>query len=70
VDERRRSDYAGRSVAEFAARSREKGLAVTSHRVAIIQVLLASAEHPTAEAIYAAVRRAHPHMQIPNGGIE
>ncbi|HEY5339655.1 MAG TPA: transcriptional repressor [Candidatus Aquilonibacter sp.] len=64
VDERRRSDYAGRRVAEFAARCRESGLAVTPQRLAIIQVLLASAEHPTADAIYAAVRRAHPHMSL------
>lgn len=64
VDERRRTDYAGRRVAEFAARCRESGLAVTPQRLAIIHALLASGEHPTADAVYATVRREHPHMSL------
>jgi Fur family transcriptional regulator, peroxide stress response regulator len=51
VDERQRADYAGRRVAEFAARCRESGLAVTPQRLAIIRALLGSAEHPTADDV-------------------
>ncbi len=64
VDERRRADYAGRRVAEFAARCRESGLAVTPQRLAIIRALLSSGEHPTADAIYARVRAEHPHISL------
>jgi Fur family peroxide stress response transcriptional regulator len=64
VEERRRIDYAGRRVAEFAARCRESGLAVTPQRLATIRALLASAEHPTADAVYATVRREHPHVSL------
>jgi len=64
LDERRRTDYAGRRVAEFAARCRESGLAVTPQRLAIIRALLASAEHPTADAVYETVRREHPHLSL------
>jgi Fur family peroxide stress response transcriptional regulator len=64
VDERRRNDYAGRRVAEFAARCRESGLAVTPQRLAIIRALLGSGDHPTADAVYATVRREHPHLSL------
>jgi Fur family peroxide stress response transcriptional regulator len=64
VDERRRTDYAGRRVAEFAARCRESGLAVTPQRLAIIRALLGSGEHPTADAVCAIVRREHPHVSL------
>ena len=64
VGERKRTGYAGKRVAEFAARCRESGLAVTPQRLAIINALLASADHPTADAIYATVRREHPHMSL------
>src|SRR5271154_3765672 len=64
VDERRRTDYAGRRMAEFAARCREGGLAVTPQRLAIIRALLASADHPRADLIFARVRRQHPHISL------
>ena len=64
VGERRRTDYAGRRVAQFAARCRESGLAVTPQRLAIIRALLSSAEHPTADAVYSTVRREHPHLSL------
>lgn len=64
VGERRRADYAGRRVAEFATRCRENGLAVTPQRLAIIRALLSSAEHPTADAVFATVRREHPHVSL------
>jgi len=64
VPERGRSDYADRRVANFAARCHASGLAVTPQRLAIINALLASAEHPTADAVYATVRREHPHLSL------
>jgi Fur family peroxide stress response transcriptional regulator len=64
VNEGRRAPYAARRLAEFAARCREGGLAVTPQRLAIIKALLASAEHPRADAIFAKVRRQHPTMSL------
>ncbi len=64
VNDKRRIGYAKQRVSEFAARCREGGLAVTPQRTAIIEVLLASTDHPTAEHIYAAVRRRYPHISL------
>jgi Fur family peroxide stress response transcriptional regulator len=64
VSEGRRSGYAGRRLKEFAARCRRGGLAVTPQRLAIIEALLESAEHPRADEIYASVRRRHPHISL------
>src|SRR5487761_1759298 len=64
VSEGRRAGYAARRLEEFAARSRRGGLAVTPQRLAIIQALLESGEHPRADAIYAEVRRLHPHISL------
>jgi Fur family transcriptional regulator, peroxide stress response regulator len=62
VGERDRRAYAERRLRAFAERCREAGLAVTPQRLAIIRVLLSSAEHPSADAVYAMVRREHPHI--------
>ncbi len=64
VSEGRRAGYAARRLAEFAERCRSGGLAVTPQRLAIIKVLLTSAEHPRADAIYARVRKEHPHISL------
>jgi Fur family peroxide stress response transcriptional regulator len=64
VNERRRGPYAARRLAEFAARCRAGGLAVTPQRLAIIQALLGSADHPRADAIFSAVRMQHPHISL------
>lgn len=64
VNERRRAPYAARRLSEFAARCRKGGLAVTPQRLAIIKVLLTSAEHPRADAIFAAVRAEHPTISL------
>jgi Fur family transcriptional regulator, peroxide stress response regulator len=64
VNEERRAGYAEGRLAEFAARCRNGGLAVTPQRLAIIRALLASAEHPRADAIFAAVRREHPYISL------
>src|SRR5258708_3960534 len=62
VDEQLRNDDAERRLASFADRCRESGLAVTPQRLAIIRTLLSSAEHPSADSVFAAVRREHPHI--------
>jgi Fur family peroxide stress response transcriptional regulator len=62
-DSRRAGCNAGR-MAEFAERCHRGGLAVTRQRLAIIRALLAADDHPRAEAIYAAVRREHPHISL------
>lgn len=64
VSDRRRSAYARQRLDEFAARCRAGGLAVTPQRLAIIEVLLASTDHPRAERIFAEVRRRHPHISL------
>src|SRR3984957_18317675 len=64
VNEGRRAGYAAGRLAEFAARCRKGGLAVTPQRLAIIKALLTSAEHPRADAVYEIVRREHPHISL------
>ena len=64
VNEGRRAGYAASRLAEFAARCRKAGLAVTPQRLAIIKALLNSAEHPRADAVYEVVRREHPHISL------
>jgi Fur family transcriptional regulator, peroxide stress response regulator len=64
VNEGRRAGYAAQRLSEFAERCRNGGLAVTPQRLAIIRVLLASGDHPRADAIYAEVRREHPHISL------
>jgi len=64
VSAARRTRYTARRLAEFATRCRKGGLAVTPQRLAIINALLASAEHPRADAIYAEVRKGHPHISL------
>jgi Fur family transcriptional regulator, peroxide stress response regulator len=64
VNEGRRVRYAAGRLAEFATRCRKGGLAVTPQRLAIIRALLASAEHPRADAIFAEVRREHPYISL------
>jgi Fur family peroxide stress response transcriptional regulator len=64
VNERRRGPYAAKRLSGFAARCRRGGLAVTPQRLAIIEALLGSGEHPRADAIFAAVRMQHPHISL------
>jgi Fur family peroxide stress response transcriptional regulator len=64
VTDARRADYNAARLAEFAERCHRDGLAVTPQRLAIIRALLASTDHPRAEAIYSAVRREHPHISL------
>jgi Fur family peroxide stress response transcriptional regulator len=64
VDDRQGIGYAEGRVAEFVAHCRANGLAVTPQRLAIINALLSSHEHPTADAVFAKVRREHPHISL------
>jgi Fe2+ or Zn2+ uptake regulation protein len=50
--------------AEFAARCKASGLAVTPQRLAIIETLMQADDHPRAEEIFARVRRRHPHISL------
>ena len=64
VSDGRRTVYARQRLAEFAQRCRQGGLAVTPQRLAIIDALLASTDHPRAEHIFAEVRKLHPHISL------
>jgi Fur family transcriptional regulator, peroxide stress response regulator len=64
ISERQHSGYAHQRLEDFARRCRAGGLAVTPQRIAIIEALLDSTEHPRAEEIFAIVRRRHPHISL------
>ena len=64
VDRRWHERYSSRRLSEFDARCRERGIALTPQRLAVIQALLASESHPSADEICAAVRRTHPHVSL------
>ena len=64
VSDSRRGAYARRRMAEFAGRCRQGGLAVTPQRLAIIEALLETTDHPRAETIFEAVRKRHPHISL------
>jgi Fur family transcriptional regulator, peroxide stress response regulator len=48
----------------FAARCRAAGLAVTPQRLAIFRRLVATDRHPSAEELYATVRREMPTLSL------
>jgi Fur family peroxide stress response transcriptional regulator len=64
IDSRERSAYARQRIAEFSERCHAGGLAVTPQRLAIIEALLTSTDHPRAEVIFDEVRRRHPHISL------
>ena len=64
MNDNRRGAYARARMAQFAARCRDGGLAVTPQRLAIIEALLATTDHPRAESVFAAVRKQHPHISL------
>jgi Fur family transcriptional regulator, peroxide stress response regulator len=64
VDRQWRKGYSAQRLGEFVARCRERGIAVTPQRLAVIQALLAAENHPSADEICAAVRRRHPHVSL------
>jgi Fur family peroxide stress response transcriptional regulator len=64
IGNERRARYATSRLAEFTARCRERGLAVTPQRIAVMEALLAASDHPRAEAIFATVRGQFPSISL------
>jgi Fur family transcriptional regulator, peroxide stress response regulator len=64
VDRRWRERYSVQRLGEFVARCRERGIAVTPQRLAVIRALLISENHPSPSEICATVRRRHPHVSL------
>ena len=64
VDRRWHAKYSLQRLGEFVARCREQGIAVTPQRLAVIEALLASENHPSSDEICTAVRRRHPHVSF------
>jgi Fur family transcriptional regulator, peroxide stress response regulator len=64
LDRRWHERYSVQRLGEFVARCRQRGLAITPQRLAVIQALLASDNHPSTDEIFAAVRRTHPHVSL------
>ena len=64
VNDNRRGAYTRERMAHFAERCRNGGLAVTPQRLAIIEALLATADHPRAETVFEAVHKLHPHISL------
>jgi len=59
-----RERYSVQRLGEFVARCRERRIAITPQRLAVIEALLASENHPSGDEICAAVRRKHPHVSL------
>ena len=64
VDRRGREKYSVQRLGDFVARCRKQGIPVTPQRLAVIQALLASENHPSTDQICAAVRRKNPHVSL------
>jgi Fur family transcriptional regulator, peroxide stress response regulator len=62
VDREWRENYSVQRLGDFVTRCRKRGIAVTPQRLAVIQALLASENHPSADEICMAVRRTQPHV--------
>jgi Fur family peroxide stress response transcriptional regulator len=64
IDGAQRGPNRLRRMTEFADRCRAGGLAITPQRLAIIEALLGSSDHPRAERVFEEVRRQHPHISL------
>jgi Fur family peroxide stress response transcriptional regulator len=64
VDRQWHERYSVQRLGEFVARCRKGRIAVTPQRLAVIQALLASENHPSTDEICTAVRRKHPHVSL------
>jgi Fur family transcriptional regulator, peroxide stress response regulator len=64
VDRRWHEKYSVQRLGDFVARCRKQGIPVTPQRLAVIEALLASEEHPSSDEICTAVRRHHPHVSL------
>lgn len=56
--------WAAGRMSGFLSRCRRRGLVVTPQRLAIFRALLASGGHPSAEQIFAQVRKQHPNVSL------
>lgn len=59
-----RRRYAGQRLEAFSQRCRQRGLALTPQRLAVMRALLAASDHPRAERIFAAVRQEFPTISL------
>ena len=50
--------------ADFRVRCHQAGLKVTPQRTAVYQALLMTDEHPSADALWRAVRKVHPNISL------
>jgi Fur family peroxide stress response transcriptional regulator len=64
LNDKWRAGYAAQRLAEFTARCRKRGLAITPQRVAVMRVLVNSGDHPRAETVFAKVRREYPNISL------
>ena len=64
LDPRWQASYSARRRDEFVQRCHARGLAVTPQRLAVIQALLASNTHPSAERICATVRKQLSYISL------
>ncbi len=64
VGRRWHENYSVKRLGEFVSRCRKRGIALTPQRLAVIQALLASENHPSADEICVAVRRRHPYVSL------
>ena len=64
LDRRWRESYSVQRLSEFVARCRKRGIAVTPQRLAVVEALLASENHPSTDEICTTVRRTHPHVSL------
>jgi rubrerythrin/Fe2+ or Zn2+ uptake regulation protein len=64
ISDKWRASYAPERLAEFTARCRKRGLAITPQRVAVMRVLVNSGEHPRAETVFAQVRKEYPNISL------
>lgn len=49
---------------EFVRRARQRGLALTPQRLAIVEALISREDHPRADQICAMVRKRHPYVSL------
>jgi Fur family transcriptional regulator, peroxide stress response regulator len=64
ISDKWRAGYAAGRLAEFTARCRRRGLAITPQRVAVMRALIASGDHPRAETVFDQVRREYPNISL------
>lgn len=57
-------DQVAAKVIDFQGRCRGAGLKLTPQRLAVYRALLASAEHPSAEALHRQLRPDHPSLSL------